>query len=221
MANKEVLGLLLIFGILFLSIFIDPPANNSIFMSDGIRSGGLKAACEDRIDNDNDGRIDFPDDAGCIDSSDNDETDIVLVCNENWKCEEDNWGICRGGAQEKICIDLNECGTTYNKPLIQRECIVNQPGRNQDGDGQTLMSVLLVVMLFITVFVLVFLIIYVVRRQGGKNKSNNKSMSAEDKFILETRKIIKSYREQGYTNKQLREMLKKKGWDDRMIGKVL
>ena len=37
--------------------------------------GGTPAACADGVDNDGDGRIDFPDDPGCTSSSDNDETD--------------------------------------------------------------------------------------------------------------------------------------------------
>ena len=36
-----------------------------------------RAACDDRIDNDGDGRVDYPDDPGCTSSFDDDETDLA------------------------------------------------------------------------------------------------------------------------------------------------
>ena len=42
------------------------------------------------------------------------------TCVENWKCTE--WFECFNGKQRRICVDLNECGTEFNKPPTTRKC---------------------------------------------------------------------------------------------------
>ena len=41
-------------------------------------------------------------------------------CSENWQCSE--WSSCEDGTQTRTCTDLNDCGTTSNKPAIEQEC---------------------------------------------------------------------------------------------------
>ena len=53
-------------------------------------------------------------------------------CIEDWVCND--WGSCqRDGNQYRVCRDLNECGTTYDKPEIERECTVD-PCANGECD---------------------------------------------------------------------------------------
>ncbi len=42
------------------------------------------------------------------------------TCTENWNCGE--WSECLGGEQTRICTDLNNCGTTKNKPETLYSC---------------------------------------------------------------------------------------------------
>ncbi|MEK6862256.1 MAG: hypothetical protein AABY07_09915, partial [Nanoarchaeota archaeon] len=41
-------------------------------------------------------------------------------CREQWIC--DPWSVCEDGTQLRGCYDINNCGTTQLKPIIQREC---------------------------------------------------------------------------------------------------
>jgi len=43
-------------------------------------------------------------------------------CEENWTCTE--WSECVDGEQNKVCTDLNQCGTNESKPAETQECEV-------------------------------------------------------------------------------------------------
>jgi len=43
-----------------------------------------------------------------------------IVCNENWNCTD--WTTCSNSQQTKTCADINNCGTTYNKPSVSQTC---------------------------------------------------------------------------------------------------
>jgi hypothetical protein len=40
-------------------------------------------------------------------------------CVENWKCS--SWSVCTEGVEERLCEDLNKCGTTA-KPNLEQQC---------------------------------------------------------------------------------------------------
>jgi len=42
------------------------------------------------------------------------------MCVENWDCT--SWDSCRYGERERDCVDLNDCGTTRNKPNEVKYC---------------------------------------------------------------------------------------------------
>lgn len=44
----------------------------------------------------------------------------LSVCNESWDCGE--WEKCLEGKQIRNCLDLNNCGTEKDKPLIEQSC---------------------------------------------------------------------------------------------------
>ncbi|MCD4666446.1 hypothetical protein K8R47_01400 [archaeon] len=82
---------------------------------------GENEVCSDNIDNDCDGYID------------NADSECGGACNENWNCGEWNPGDCSfGQTQIRVCNDLNNCGTTLNKPNIERLC---QESPDDDDDG--------------------------------------------------------------------------------------
>lgn len=42
-------------------------------------------------------------------------------CEENWTCTE--WSECINGTQTRTCTDLDDCGTTENKPAESQACV--------------------------------------------------------------------------------------------------
>jgi len=73
-------------------------------------------ACNDGIDNDNDGLSDL-NDPGCTNSRDNDETNI---CAENWQCSK--WSECNAGVRTRTCADVNRCSTEKDIPGKKIAC---------------------------------------------------------------------------------------------------
>jgi hypothetical protein len=53
-------------------------------------------------------------------------------CTEDWQCTP--WGDCIGGQQTRTCTDLNNCGTTNNKPPETQTCTT---GGNECENWQT------------------------------------------------------------------------------------
>ena len=83
---------------------------------------------------------DISGDSHCIDSADsllfslytgkgyNGTLSGQTTCVEDWSCD---WSPCENGSQNRVCIDLNDCGTTGNKPAdISQTCIIVAPTEN-------------------------------------------------------------------------------------------
>ncbi len=79
----------------------------------------------------------------CQDTAGNANTDDYLITfsvastpmsTENWNCTE--WGACVNNQQNRTCTDLNNCGTTANRPPETQSCTSaqNQTCRQQNGD---------------------------------------------------------------------------------------
>ncbi len=45
-------------------------------------------------------------------------------CVENWVCQD--YGVCINTIQERVCTDLNNCGTTANKPQTGKNCFIKK-----------------------------------------------------------------------------------------------
>lgn len=95
---------------------------------------GFLPACSDGIDNDDDGLIDFPDDPGCEDAQDNDETDPtpVPVCGN---------GILEAGEE---CDDGNtdngdgcSCSCTLEVDIIPGDVVINEIMKNPFFNADT------------------------------------------------------------------------------------
>lgn len=54
-----------------------------------------------------------------------DQTFTTATCTENWEC--DPWGPCVAGQQTRPCRDLNQCGTTNNRPPLTQACDSTSP----------------------------------------------------------------------------------------------
>ena len=85
--------------------------------------------CSDGLDNDGDGLIDFPDDPGCTDASDNDETDAQPLAQCEDGIDNDGDGLIDFPA-DPGCTDANDNDET-DAPQVP-EC---NDGLDNDGDG--------------------------------------------------------------------------------------
>jgi hypothetical protein len=80
------------------------------------------------------------------------EEEVPTVCVENWQCTE--WSECVNGTQTRTCTDLNNCGTTLNKPEEERSCVVEEEVPPAPEFPTTL--VIVVVIIIIAVFGVIF-----------------------------------------------------------------
>lgn len=56
-------------------------------------------------------------------------------CQPNWQC--DSWSECIGGRQERVCRDLNGCGTDKGKPATSQSCSVQKSNNQCQPDTPT------------------------------------------------------------------------------------
>jgi hypothetical protein len=86
------------------------------------------STCSDAVDNDRDGLVDFPKDAGCSDASDTTETNAALPCDDGEDNDADALAdfVSNGGLGDPGCAD----GTS---PSEDPEC---DDGVDNDGDGK-------------------------------------------------------------------------------------
>ncbi|MBU0907721.1 MAG: hypothetical protein KKD18_03680 [Nanoarchaeota archaeon] len=81
----------------------------------------VSSTCNDGIDNDQDGFIDYPADVDCDNESDSEfPAGGFGDCVEDWDCG--LWGDCIDDTRMRSCYDFNVCGTEFNKPAEQVPC---------------------------------------------------------------------------------------------------
>jgi PGF-pre-PGF domain-containing protein len=49
---------------------------------------------------------------------------IQPTCTENWSCT--TWSVCANNKQTRTCTDANNCGTTTNKPVESKTCVIRE-----------------------------------------------------------------------------------------------
>ncbi|MEM4647712.1 MAG: Kazal-type serine protease inhibitor domain-containing protein [Candidatus Pacearchaeota archaeon] len=138
-------------------------------------------------------------------------------CIENWQCSE--WSSCDPdtGIQTRECIDLNNCGTTYNKPQTVQACEVQQkpptaPKKKEKNLQQYLPFLGLILLLII--IIVVILILLLSRRKGIEIK-------VEEELPSELIDYVKKARNIGMSDEEIRNKLKNAGWPDNLINAAL
>ncbi|MEM7825099.1 MAG: hypothetical protein QXO27_03960, partial [Candidatus Aenigmatarchaeota archaeon] len=53
-------------------------------------------------------------------------------CVENWQCTD--WSECSNGVKTRSCIDINNCNTSFNKPVESQNCTVEPQNQSQKTD---------------------------------------------------------------------------------------
>jgi hypothetical protein len=57
-----------------------------------------------------------------------------VTCTEQWECTA--YGPCSDGKQTRTCTDRNNCGTTENKPAIERACVVREEEEEEEPEEE-------------------------------------------------------------------------------------
>jgi len=100
--------------------------------ANGGASGNGDTACSNGIDDDHDGKVDYPDDPGCASPDDNDETDMP-ACNDGI----DNDGDGKTDyPDDPGCLNPNQNDEADDCP-DGPNCPQCGNGKDDDGDGQT------------------------------------------------------------------------------------
>ncbi|MBU0760239.1 MAG: hypothetical protein KJ858_00945, partial [Nanoarchaeota archaeon] len=114
------------------------PANDEELGTDGDNNnqGGdvdLLKECNDGIDNDADGFVDYPEDLGCNNLTDDSELEFGVTsanCTPLFECE--NWGDCVYNEMTRECYDINNCGSERRNET--EECnLSDTPGGDTRG----------------------------------------------------------------------------------------
>ena len=121
-------------------------------------------------------------------------------CIEEWDCK---WGPCENGIQEKICEDLNNCGTEFTKPAYEtRSC----------GKVIAWWTWLIIVLVLLGIIIAVLV-------GTGRIPLLKKKVKTEE--YPELREYIKKAREQGMSKEQIRTKLVGIGWPENIVDDAL
>ncbi|MBT4650996.1 hypothetical protein HOC13_00555 [Candidatus Woesearchaeota archaeon] len=188
----------------------DTPADTG---TTGGTGGGTskKYQCNDKIDNDKDGKIDFPNDPGCTSKNDNEEKDS-LVCKESWVCTE--WTDCKNEKQTRTCADEKKCGTTIIKPGTSITCktdkVIPPPQQTKkpslqqpEGGFPWIITILIVSIVIIAGALLYFLVI--------------RKRPPHDTVYSPVRNYMRNAQKEGYTRQEIEQSLLNKGWKKEVV----
>ncbi|UCC91511.1 MAG: hypothetical protein JSV39_04340, partial [Candidatus Aenigmatarchaeota archaeon] len=120
-------------------------------------------------------------------------------CEEFWVCS--GWSDCNElNLRTRECMDTNLCGTESKKPSERIEC-----GKEQDYSSLILFGGIIMVLALAYLFA-----------ENYKKKKERKKM---DSFELE--RFVKAYMYRGYSNTEIKKILRSKGYTDKEIKTVL
>ncbi len=132
------------------------------------RNGGvvppIMPQCNDKKDNDADGKIDYPNDPGCLSRNDNSEIDTVLIngtCTENWECT--SYGLCLKGIQVRSCEDTNNCNTFTRKPSIEQVCTDEDSSSNDDNENSSTLKIISLIILPVLTLAVIVAVIFTIK----------------------------------------------------------
>ncbi|MFH1500998.1 MAG: hypothetical protein ABIE22_03570 [archaeon] len=122
--------------------------------------------CEDGIDNDEDGLVDFIDDPGCTNLLDDSEFNPCFV---KWECSD--WTSCKKSTQQRVCNDLNSCEETK---VEIRECVEIIPTVEIPFIGLIALDFWFLIYLLIIFLIILILTIIIYRKVKKKQRKTRK-----------------------------------------------
>ncbi|HIE41528.1 MAG TPA: hypothetical protein EYP80_02580, partial [Candidatus Aenigmarchaeota archaeon] len=125
-------------------------------------------------------------------------------CIENWDCK---WTACMNGMQQKICEDINYCGTEFTKPVTEiREC-------EKQGIAWWVWLIIILVLIIVVLAILI--------GTGRLPWFKKKPKTEEAKKYPQLQDYIKKASERGMTKEQVRTKLIESGWPEDIVNKNL
>ena len=144
-----------------------------------------------------------------------------IPCEEDWSCSE--WSPCdaKTGLQVRKCIDLNNCGTTYNKPQERRSCqLAYQPVEKKIVEKKQINWWKYIIPLLIGIIVLAGIIIGVLvarRKPSQLGEEIFKEEKSKKEIPQELLAYIKKALNLGASRQEIEAKLKAAGWPQDLI----
>ncbi|MEM4325765.1 MAG: hypothetical protein QXU40_00495 [Candidatus Pacearchaeota archaeon] len=137
-----------------------------------------------------------------------------LCCIENWV---PSWGGCKGGFREKTYIDLNNCGTTFNKPPGEREsCIEELPFTSTSLKNKHNF----IVTTFLILITIILTIMLITKRRDVLNKKDKVEKALYNETLLES--YIKRAYYLGIPGERIKKKLVEEGnWPEDIVDEAI
>lgn len=158
-------------------------------------------------------------------------------CVENWQCSD--WSSCDSstGLKHRTCRDLNNCGTTYDKPQEFRSCTIPSYKNKQTGTesgkkkGGNMLTILKWIIPTVVFFVFLFLIIlFILRRKSSSagmeygieetdtsHELPKTSTSRKEQIPKELLAYIKKSKKAGLSDSEIKKNLFEVGWPKELV----
>ncbi len=148
-----------------------------------------------------------------------------LECEEEWYCSE--WSECINGIQTRECWDVNNCGTTYDKPATTRSCVSEEAGE----EGQTIVQRKPWLPVVIAIAALVIALLVIGWKFGWFRPSKvRKTKLKETKLIArhaqtqivpnEIVNYVKTNLKRGIDAGLIKQRLREAGWTEKQIAEA-
>jgi len=168
-------------------------------------------------------------------------------CTENWYCSD--WTVCKDVKQQRICVDLNSCGTASTKPPLSQSCqentqtnnnpqspsstitcsdgIKNQGEENIDCggpcascSGKVSLFIFWMAIPIISI-IIISLIVYLFMKKRKKETSSASLFSTDIKSNNNINDYIQKCLAEGKSKKEIESNLVSVGWDKETINNAL
>lgn len=170
-----------------------------------------------------------------------------FMCNPNWTC---SWSLCSGNEERYICVDSKHCGTSRNKPAEEtRVCLINKDCADADGDGYGIgadclgadlndndpavttyiiqpeeiprNTMILIYSIAGAIVLLFFILIIVLIVRSGRVRAGKMYASKKQMILESARKRVSDLRNGGYSDSEIRQRFKEKGWKDEDLDNLI
>lgn len=132
------------------------------------------------------------------------------TCKEDWSCGE--WQSCINGIQKRNCIDLRNCGTTFDKPQETKWCGLE----NIKAVKNNLNKNNLKINIFFLGFLLVALIVLTLKARNELMEKIDRTYENQP-IPVELLSWIGKSLNAGLSKKEIEKKLKKAGWPKPLI----
>jgi len=136
----------------------------------------------------------------------------TITCVENWQCGE--WSDCENGIQTRECIDVNNCGTEYNKPQTVQTCNLQyQPPTKKEEKKLIEWWKFLIPSLLLLIIIAIIISIVLVRRKQPIALETKITKEVPEELL----EYVKNCLKQGASRKEIESKLKAAGWPQDLI----